>query len=243
MMLLVGNRGQYIALIVLLFLVYMKDLKKIKKLTTMQYIGIIIGTVFLFFISSYVADNRGLVGKNISFIEHIKENNFIFSTLNELGGTLINTILIIINCPENIQFGKGITYIGGLFHFIPGFADMFPNVVQYNDLGAILNDYFVKGSGLGGSYIAEMYFNFGFYATIIQIIFGYLLIKCDSLIGRDNVSILKKSILYYFIYAIFMYTRGNFSEFAVYARVLCYFLIIYYFAKICITTNRLVNLK
>lgn len=212
MMLLVGNRGQYIAMIIILLLLYMKDIRESKGESIWQYVMLVIVGLFLLSIASYVADTRGTIGETTTFTEHIKNNNVILAMLNELGGTLINTILIMGQCPQNISFGRGISYLGSVFHLIPGFANLFPNIVQYNDLGSILNNYFIKGEGLGGSYIAEMYFNFSWLALGFQLLFGYLLVQCDNILRRGNDNCLKRAIVYHYIFAIFMYTRGNFRN-------------------------------
>ena len=227
MMLLVGNRGQHIALLCMLYIFYYtKQNEKKHSLAKKHWLTIVVGLA-LVLVAGYVANIRNVIGGRTSFLDYLRDNNVFASILQELGGTVIDLILLINNCPAHIPWGKGISYVGGLLQYLPKMTSFFPELCKYNDLGAILNGYFAKGGGLGGSLIAELYFNFKWFAILVVPIYSFLLGKLDQIVKRRGVSVLSKGICFYYIYISFMYTRYNFSDIATYTRFLTYFLIIY----------------
>lgn len=228
MMLIVGNRGQYLALICILFIVIVFTSQKKRKKNTKNilYLGLL--GFSMVSIAGYVANIRNVVDYKLSFIQYLSRSNVFLEILQELGGSLVNMILLVKNIPDNFSWGYGISYIGAIVQYFPKMSNVFPELVKYNDLGAVLNTYFEKSSGLGGSFIGELYFNFNWYALLVLPFFVLTLHKIDEIIRRNSSNVLQLGIAYYLAYASFMYTRYNFSEMAIYARYLSYFLLIYY---------------
>ena len=228
MMILVGNRGQYIALLAVLLLIYFHDLRdKSKKTSFLFYFKYFLIGVGVIVLASYIALTRNITASQTSVVDVLTKNNIIVQLLNEMGGTLINTEIAINIIPTSLPVGKGISYIGSLIQLIPNMSSMLPGLVKFNDLGVGFNSYFTKGSGLGGSYIAEMYFNFGWFSLLFQCLAGWGLTRLDNILLNSHVGLLKKAIVYFYAHAIFMYLRGNFSEMAVYTRFLIYFMVFY----------------
>lgn len=112
--------------------------------------------------------------------------------LQELGGTFINTILVIELCPTRLAFACGKSYLAALLQFIPLGSNLLPGMSEYANLGSLLNQYFAKGSGLGGSFIAELYFNFSWMSLILIPIFSYIVVRLDRVITNRNSSVLKR---------------------------------------------------
>ena len=231
MMLLVGNRGQYIAILCVLYLVLIYGNQKaiISKNRLSSFL--LIGAVLLL-VAGYVADIRSNYSNRINILEFLRTSNIYSSILQELGGTLINTILLVDLCPDIIPWGDGISYLGGLIHFIPKMSVLLPSLTKYNDLGNVLNAYFIKGAGLGGSFIGELYFNFNWFSILLVPLFSYILCKLDGIIISGEKTLLTRGICFYYVYVLIMYTRSNFSDIAVYSRYLIYFLLFYSFVKL-----------
>lgn len=225
MMLIVGNRGQYTALLCIGYLLYFNQLRDPNKKVRRNRFGTIVLAIFIIIIAGYVASIRNLVQKNYSIVEYLVNHNIISEVFQELGGTLINTILVFKNCPQEIPFGKGISYLGGLIQFVPLLNRAFPKLVYYNDLGAILNGYFERysTSGLGGSIIAEWYFNFAWFGTLVVPIYSFVMTKLDDIVRDRARSLFSTAIGFYYTYVMFMYARSNFSDLAYYTRFLVYF--------------------
>ena len=246
LMLLVGNRGQYIALICTIFLLrtYLKP--KIEKMRILRYV---VGGFGLIFIASYVAAIRNSPSLSLSpefIIDFIINKNAVVALLQELGGTFVNTILVMNYSPNELPYGMGISFLGSFISFIPLASKLFPEMILYNDVGSMLNQYFHKGYGLGGSFLAELYYNFGWYSLIATPIIGALFGRLFS-IYEDNKTFLKQSslkivIITYTFYAMLMYIRGNFYTITTYMRYLVYALICYYVILTLINT-RTINWK
>ncbi|MDT2712391.1 O-antigen polysaccharide polymerase Wzy [Enterococcus dongliensis] len=228
MMLLVGNRGQYIALLILLFLLQHKEREGHERRSFKQLLAIIILGVILLVIAGYVSNTRNIISGQMSVKEYLLKGNIFFSMLQELGSTFINTILVVNLCPDSLHFAFGKSYIAGLVQLIPKASSVFSSIGRYGNLGSVLNGFFSKGSGLGGSYIAELYYNFSWFSVLVIPFFSWILVKLDGFTNNTEISILKKAIAYYYIYATFMFVRGEFSDFAVYTRYLFYFLVVYW---------------
>lgn len=227
MMLLVGNRGMYIATICMVFMAQSVGTEG-KKEKGHLFQTVILG-LFLVIIAGYVSNIRNLTSDRMGIAEYLRSSNIICEVLQELGGTMVNTVLLVKNVPQKLNRGYGVSYIGAFIQFIPKLSSLFPELCKYNSIGALLNDgIFEKGSGMGGSFIGELYLNFGWFAILALPFFAKIANAIEKNIRIDNGSPLKKGISLYFAYAFFMYVRGNFSEFAVYTRYLCYFLIVYY---------------
>ena len=237
MMLLVGNRGMYIATICMVFMAQSAGVESKKKKG--HLFQTVMLSLFLVVIAGYVADIRNLTSGRIGIAEYLRSSNIICEVLQELGGTMVNMVLLVKNVPQKLNWGYGVSYIGAFIQFIPKLSSIFPEFCKYNSIGDLLNNsLFEKGSGMGGSFIGELYLNFGWFAIFVLPFFAKIINVIEENIRSNNGSPLKKGISLYFAYAFFMYVRGNFSEFAVYARYTCYFLIVYYIMGIFVNKKR-----
>lgn len=233
LMLLVGNRGQYIALLIILFLIYELEYRDSNKQRRgiRQYLGIVILGLVLLSIAGYVSNIRNIVNGSESFVEYLLKENVVISMLQELGGTFINTILTVDICPDRLTYAYGKTYIAAMIQLIPKGYSLISSYSKYINLGSVLNVFFSKGEGLGGSFTAELYYNFSWFSLCIVPFFSYALAKCDSFLHSRNISNLGKAVAYYYSYVALMYIRGEFCDFAVFTRYLLYFLIMFWLLR------------
>lgn len=232
-MVLVGNRSYPIALIIMLFLIKHRF---VKPYTRKDYISLsIYGSVFIV-VLGFIASIRNLASKgNIinELVKYVLTNNPFIVVLNELGGTLITLIISIIYIPSAVSYANGLTYIGSISIILPFsthiFGDMFE---RYISLGEVLNSYF--GGGLGGSYIAETYFNFGWYGIILMFIYGGLLAKYTNLFYSSNnqKSLLLQCGIVFMLYPLMLFPRGYFYTWISYINIFIYSSIIYLLIKI-----------
>ena len=99
--------------------------------------------------------------------------------INEMGNTMRAVIFTRQLVPNDYDFQWGTTYLYSIFSVFPNlFWDIHPS--QSHHLGAWLTkivapEYYKIGGGLGYSFIAEAYINFGWIGvTFLNILFGYL---------------------------------------------------------------------
>lgn len=142
---------------------------------------------------SFVSIARAGIGINgdaksvlSSSIDSIIENNPIVSAVSEAGYTFEATATVVDNCPNSVEYNYGRSYLSGLLYILPnGITNNYYEIAKSTDdvFKGYINTY---GGGIGSSYIAEAYWNFGYYSLIIMFVFGLF-------VGRLNVS-LKKAI-------------------------------------------------
>lgn len=234
LMLLVGNRGQHIVMLCLLLLLHNNDKSSNKKSYTLKYLimGLLL-IIFIPFVAS-IRNQSGIERDYLSFLQFIMQNNPLIQLLQELGGTFVDIIMVFGLCPNYLPFGKGISYLASTIGFIPNGSLLIPNWIKYFEIGLLLNNYFPKGDGLGGSYLAEFYYNFGWYSLLIIQSIGIIISKISKEFSSRKISLLKKVIYSYFVYALMMYIRGSFHDILIYIRYLIYALVIYMILKILI---------
>lgn len=142
--------------------------------------GVLLSMVLMIF--NVVSLARNDINKDNDIAETIKasfnniiENNIIVLALEEAGYTFSATATVIDNCPSLVDFNYGKSYLSGLAYILPnGMTDNYYAKVGSTDdtFKGYLNSY---GSGIGSSFIAEAYWNFGEYSLILIFLFGLIL--------------------------------------------------------------------
>nr|WP_302847812.1 O-antigen polymerase [Polaribacter sp. KT25b] len=173
-----GNRSSQILTIIVLFFIYYRIISNLSKKKVFIFAAILfVFSNVLYLISSI--RNYGIVkeSENISISTLLNIDGFI-SLLAQLGSNLNVVILSIRDVPLYTSFNYGWTYIVSLVSFVPnvgGILGEMPN--QYAFLNYLNTDY-----PLGGSYIAELFFNFGWFSFPFAILIGFVLGKFNNLI-------------------------------------------------------------
>lgn len=172
-----GSRIQVFRFAVVLFLILSLYYKKINK---KNIIGLIIlccaGIFVLLLVSSirtsiYTANNmQDLIQKAAM---NLWENNFIVEALKEMGNTQLINALVMKKSPQEIDFAYGSSYFKMLFSAVPNFwGGVHPSSI---DVDSVFSPLYTNLCGLGSSFIAEAYWNFGFLAILFSIFLGMFL--------------------------------------------------------------------
>ena len=205
-----GSRINTMILLVSTLYIQNKFFTKLNKKRIALYLVAAIIVMFAFSVVSSARKNIGIGKDNFSMIQssidEIAENNPIVSALSEAGYTFEATSAVIDNCPNNKPYNKGLSYISGLLYIIPnGFTGDF-----YNSIASSTDDTFkgyinAYGSGIGSSFIAEAYWNFGYVSLLLMIVFGCFIGKICS---KIDVAIKTKdySIIYICLYVLITIT-------------------------------------
>ena len=186
------------------------DIKKIIKYSAAIFI--------LFFVFSMVSSVRTNINETSSLpkvvaesSKDIMENNVIIATLAETGYTFLATATVVDNCPYPEPYQYGISYLSGIIYVIPN--GLTGNI--YNKIGSTdenfkryLNTY---GSGIGSSFIAEAYWNFGYGSLVLMIAFGFILGKLSLSVeeAMQNYDYFKIFLLMYAFITIVFYVRSD----------------------------------
>ncbi len=176
-----GSRIQIFRFVIVLLLVYTSYYKKInkKKLICLFCVGLI-GVFILSLVSSvrtslYYSSNVRELIKNAA--DTLWKNNFIVATLKELGNTQVVNALVLKECPQNVDYAYGTSYLKMLFSAVPNFwGGVHPSSI---DVDSVFSPLYTKLCGLGASFISEAYWNFGYFSILFSFLLGYFFAKHD----------------------------------------------------------------
>ena len=223
MTLMVGSRAFYLPMLVAMFVYYLNTATKQIKMSRILLIGL--AGILLY---SFVAATRNVAGGNV--VEYMIDNNFFVDFLQEMGGTIVCTILLVLNCPNPLGFAYGKSYLGSLLMLIPGLGSLADKYSSYINIATILNNYFAKGSGLGGFYLSEFYYNFSLFGLLLMPLVAYFFVKvsasCESV--NSNTNPISASVAYYIFSLSMIYIRAEAYELFYGIKVLCLVLIVFY---------------
>lgn len=145
------------------------------------------------YIGSSKSDSNSVIKDSI---EQVIDNNVIVSAISEAGFTFSATAVVVDKCPSDIEYKYGMSYVRALAYLLPnGMTDnLYAKIGSADDrFKGYFNQY---GSGIGSSFIAEAYWNFGYMSLIVIFIFGLLLGKLS---GALDLAILNKNYIQIFI--------------------------------------------
>ena len=168
-----GSRGTAVISIVILLFAYTLCVRKFRMVTV---IGIGVLSIVLI---SYLT-NLGL--DRISSSPQLDEKYGMQSRfLQEFGGTQMTTILTMnmIDGQFSPHYSFGETYLAASLTIFPNLTLEYEKYIDNNNFQKQLNY-----PTIGGSYIAEFYYNFGYFALSIAIIVGFFLSKFERFITR-----------------------------------------------------------
>ena len=181
-----GHRGHQLT--ILLFLTYIIH-KTVYRINFKRLF--IIGLISLFCITflNTIALFRGIENKTFPMFAEIfinkLQNNPLFELITEMGGTIYTPYLVMQQLPYNRPYAYGTTYAAGLFSVLPNIGGIFSDINKYASFAKN-----IIGSALGGSYIAELYYNFSyfgiFFAIFIGIFINSISQKVEYLISRQS---------------------------------------------------------
>jgi hypothetical protein len=226
LMLLVGNRSSQIVLIIALMLIKHRFIDPFKK---KDYYKLILYMISFALLATFVAFIRkGVNGLNSQeFFYFLGKGNFILSFIGELGGTLITPILTIINVPSNLPSAYGLSYFYSIISLFPRSNLIIGDNAHYLSLATQLNNFTLYG-GLGGSFLAELYYNFQWYSLVFSALMGVFLGKFTNLFFSKSIenNTFKLISTSFILIPLFQYIRGHFYDFTSEVKMLLYSLIL-----------------
>ena len=207
---LTGNRLFAVGAICVLFYCY----KMLTKKTLLRQA--IITLVIMYFVAGIVTSISHLRLNSVLTLSSILSDSFSNSNqtflyiLEEFGGTFKTPLMVMQQVPSYTDYSYGLTYIKSLITIIPNFNDSIRSIYQQS-----IYLFSLRGTAaMGGSYIGEMYFNFGYFSFVLAIpigaVIGKLTDKADQLIM--NRKYIEFSYYIMIVFGLYMWVRGYFTE-------------------------------
>lgn len=201
-----------------------------KEMTPKRWGLVIGGGLVLVFVFSLVSNIRLMVfiTSDIGTLireatNDLLEDNFLFSAIREMGNTQCINTLVYSECPSNVPYNYGLSYLRSLYGILPNFLG-----IDYKSVDTVFSPlYTITSAGMGSSYIAEGYWNFGYFALVFYMVVGYLWgrlvekfrIQCNQNAGTASTFFLTVYVMFFLIFTV----RSDFMEFG---RSLVYYALV-----------------
>lgn len=209
-----GSRINTMVLLIGMLYVQTNLFSKVNFKRTVKY-AILLLLVFFIFSTVSIARNDIGAGKDAGKIiqesfTSVADNNVFVSVLAEAGYTFCATATVVDNCPVREPYMYGKSYLSGLVYVLPnGLTDNYYLKVKSTD--EVFQGYLNSYGGIGSSFIAEAYWNFGEYALLLMLLYGIIIgrvcRKLDTAIAEtDYLTIFTQT---YIIVTIAFYVRSD----------------------------------
>jgi len=209
-----GNTIQTVAPLLVMYFYYFNPKIKIRYLF-FAYLG-------LYLVNIVTATREmGVNGEFWSQVQYfLVESNPIVDLMFEMGGTIKAVIQMQMAVPQTGSLQFGTTYIYG---FIVSIAEglnlsiaapynqyaIFANYLALPERGSLLN---ASVASMGGSSIAEWWWNFGWFSIIAVLLFAKLVLLYENTLIKSLENPVKFAMWCSFLYYLMRYTRGYITD-------------------------------
>lgn len=156
--------------------------KKSSKSQLVILVLALLGVGMLFSIISFV--RAFAASSDLSNIDALMvENNILIDVLQEAGQTFVATGALIERVPQLVSQANGATYLAGFLYILPNSftGNYYASVPSVDELVA---PFLTSYGGVGSSFIAEGYLNFGPWCLVLIFIYGLLIAYLANLADR-----------------------------------------------------------
>lgn len=165
-------------LLICAFILYYHQYKSDNKITLKKILLLAIIVLSVLLIASIIPIIRSSgisSGNSTQFISNVfnetLKTNYLANFISSIGSTAATNTTVLANCPSQVNFVYGKSYIYSLMKTLP---DLFGLWNNYKDVDTVFHSFITPNSGIGSSFIAEGYYNFGYFSIILFYIFGCL---------------------------------------------------------------------
>ena len=170
---------------------------------------------------SFIAQTRGSVLELNEIIQlfwlKLTQENLVVELILEMGGTIRSPILVMEALKSSSQFRYGLVYLLGPIAVTLKalrITDILNNFISFDyflklpERGSLINH---ATENMGGSAIAEWYFNFGWVGIPLAILFAGFILRYQELFSINKYKPFKYSITCFSLYLVMLYSRGFFA--------------------------------
>lgn len=197
-----GSRLQAVLLIFALILAYEYEFRHFNRKRLIKLGEALVALCFLLIIISSIRNgiqNSASVTDALKTLKNGADDNFITKLLNECGFQIYSIAVVIKNCPSMVPYNFGLTYIKGIGQLMPNLL-WDQNPFMQESIDTIFGYYFNGGTyGIGSSFIAEAYYNFGYFSILLMPLIGFLFAKYRSMVAACYSGQIKNIMTRYFL--------------------------------------------
>lgn len=119
-----------------------------------------------------------------SLVSNADESNILVEAIGEAASTYSVTAKVIEMVPEQVSAVNGETYLAGILYVLP--SGLTNNAYQESkSVDEVFSSYLTSYGGVGSSFIAEAYFNFGAWSVAVFFIFGVFVALVQNVVERS----------------------------------------------------------
>lgn len=186
-----GSRFLLLKLGMGIFLIQFVWIKPLTKKSVMKIIFLALVAVFVLKTTTYL---RSISYADISdittIISGLLNDGLISGILWETGITFTSVSNILDKCPSVVPHFGGKSYLGSILLFLPSFM-RFGFFDEYNlSVSAMFSPLYYNTDliGYGSSFIAEAYYNFGYFMLLIMLLMGHLFAKLENKLHKAKIT-------------------------------------------------------
>lgn len=209
-MMLSGDRGNSMIYILVWTFIYFKYISSLNK---KSFILLILSGFFINVFMQIIMVIRSTGTISVDAVSEAlllrSDSNYLYLFLRENGLTLKSLIYCMQFIPQDVGYAFGKTFLYSILGVSPILPDFLLNFIS-NDITFFKNFPEAFQTYLGGTYIGEFYYNFGWLGPMMITIIGLIVAKLDIIL---NNIVTKKGLLTFiltisFLPKLFMYIRG-----------------------------------
>lgn len=194
-----GGRARAMINILLLVYIYFKliktlEFKQVVKFAVIGYIGIL----FYNGVTELRAEGTSSMYELLEVIFASKSNPII-KVMEEFGSTIYTVYQAMVFVPNKLDYSFGATYVYSLSQILVNVKGVLNEVTE----AATFAKHITSGFPMGGSYIGELYYNFGYFSIVGGVVVGVFVNKISLAIERC----IKYEKYYTFSYYIMLFTN------------------------------------
>lgn len=233
-----GSRGLPLLEVLAFILLYNFYVKKINKKSILV---MFLSSYLVLYLFTVIRNFRNIALKNWVFDSTVWqsiliEKNPIIEVIYELGTAIAPTISAINIFPDVIEFQYGLTFFYTLISSVPDFLGIRPDYIE--KLGNVITTISqLEGSAFGGSFVAEVFSNFGWLTPVFMVVVGYLIAAFAHWCLQDKTMVFNV-LAWYLMVNLLWVVRNSTATFAntfIYAFI--FPLVIYWLLKNFITNK------
>lgn len=186
-----GHRYDSICLAVVLIYLYVIRVEKLQWKKMGLYLILFLALIVCINIMGSIRDMRYSTSTDLIFdkIKNFDSENPILGFFAEFGNTLRTLLLVEKYVPDSVKYANGMTYIKFWVKAIPHLN----NYLNIDLRECEVARYLPRNYNIGGSWIAEVFYNFNYWGIFFAILLGRLLSKIELILSQGSY---KKVIFY-----------------------------------------------